>query len=540
MPLPPGESLTVEFKSDRKRLRDDDLVLAVVGLANTDGGTLYLGVEDDGVVTGLHAEHGDPMGLASLVAHRTVPPLSVRVEILDVEGGQVAAIAVPRSHRLVATSSGTLHRRRLLADGRPENVPFLPHEFATRQSDLGLLDYSALVVTDASRDDLDPVERHRLRRVIQDNAGDKALLDLADDELDGALGLVRQEGNRRVPTVAGLLLIGKVESIRRHIATHEVAFQVLDDLEVRVNDFYRLPLLACFERVEEQFLARLEEQEILLGLARIPVPRVDRRAFREAVFNAFQHRDYTRLGAVHVQWTHEKLSVGNPGGFMDGVTPENLLVVDPTPRNPLLADAFKRIGMVERTGRGVDVIYRGQLRYGRPAPSYARSTSATVAVDLATPDADIAFLTLVLEEERRLGRLLPIDQLITLTALRSEHQLTAADVAPRIQKDPVVAAIVLDQLVDAGLVKVQHRADGAVYALVARVARRGTDDLARNTEAVREHMQAHGWIRRQDVMALCGLTPDRAKRLLQRLVAEGLLVPEGTKKGRVYGRGPNM
>jgi hypothetical protein len=46
--LPPAESLTVEFKSDRKRLSDNELVEAIVCLANAEGGELWLGVEDDG------------------------------------------------------------------------------------------------------------------------------------------------------------------------------------------------------------------------------------------------------------------------------------------------------------------------------------------------------------------------------------------------------------------------------------------------------------------------------------------------------------
>jgi ATP-dependent DNA helicase RecG len=49
--IPQQESLTVEFKSDRKRLPDADLIAAVVCLTNTDGGSLYLGVEDDGTIT---------------------------------------------------------------------------------------------------------------------------------------------------------------------------------------------------------------------------------------------------------------------------------------------------------------------------------------------------------------------------------------------------------------------------------------------------------------------------------------------------------
>ena len=52
-----GENLTVEFKSDERSLPDRDLIAAVVALANTEGGDLFLGVEDDCSITGLHVSH---------------------------------------------------------------------------------------------------------------------------------------------------------------------------------------------------------------------------------------------------------------------------------------------------------------------------------------------------------------------------------------------------------------------------------------------------------------------------------------------------
>ena len=78
-PLALRESLTVEFKSDRQRLPDRDLVEAVVCLANAEGGDLWLGVEDDGTPTGLHPDHLQLVGLAGLVASRTSPSLLVTV-----------------------------------------------------------------------------------------------------------------------------------------------------------------------------------------------------------------------------------------------------------------------------------------------------------------------------------------------------------------------------------------------------------------------------------------------------------------------------
>ena len=95
--FPAFESLTVEFKSDRKRLSDAELVEALVCLANTEGGELWLGVEDDGQATGLHADHLVLSGLAGVVAARTSPPLQVIVGALQVNGVTVAKITVPKA-----------------------------------------------------------------------------------------------------------------------------------------------------------------------------------------------------------------------------------------------------------------------------------------------------------------------------------------------------------------------------------------------------------------------------------------------------------
>ena len=96
-------------------------------------------------------------------------------------------------------------------------------------------------------------------------------------------------------TVSGLLILGRESTIREHLPTHEVAFQVLEGTQVRVNDFYRTPLLKIFERIMELFAARVEEDEMQVGLFRVPVPNFDRRSFREAFVNALIHRDYARL-----------------------------------------------------------------------------------------------------------------------------------------------------------------------------------------------------------------------------------------------------
>jgi len=394
------ETLDVEFKGEEARaLSDGDLVEAVVCLANRAGNTpswLLVGVEDDGRVTGArprHADRTDPLRLQALVAHRTRPSLSARVEIVRLGDEDVIVVEVPAARAPVGTSDGKYLRRALGRDGKPACLPLHFHEMQGLQADRGLLDYSALAVPDARWDDLDPLEFERFRRFIRESQGrgDASLVDLPDVELAKALGAI--QANHAVSSVhaLGLLLFGREESLHRLLPIHEVAFQVLSGLEVRVNDFFRWPLPRVMDELLSRFRAHNREEELLVGMLRVGVPDYPPAAFREGVANALIHRDYTRLGAVHVQWHDDRIEISNPGGFPEGVRLDNLLVTQPRPRNPLLADAFKRAGVVERTARGIDTIFFEQLRNGRPAPSYARSNETGVVLELPDGKANLGF-----------------------------------------------------------------------------------------------------------------------------------------------------
>jgi ATP-dependent DNA helicase RecG len=541
-----GESLTVEFKSDIKSFPDRDLVAAIVAMANTDGGDVLLGVEDDGTVTGLHPNHEILSGLPALVANRTIPSISVNMERLETGGKHVALISVPQSRYLVSTSEGLLQRRRLMANGRPEAVPFYPHEFVQRQSTMGLTDPSAMVIDSVTAEVFNPLERHRIREAIRKYGGDQSLLPLADDELDGALGLTAVVEGVRYPTIAGLLLLGREEHIRQYLPAHEVAFQVLEGTDVRVNEFFRKPLLQTFEEVEQLFRARAIEQEIQVGLFRVPVPNYDRRAFREAFVNSLVHRDYSRLGAVHVRFDDDGLTISSPGGFVEGVTIQNLLVVAPRSRNPLLADIVKRIGLAERTGRGIDRMYEGMLRYGRPAPDFSMSDSSTVSVTMLRADADIDFLTMILNRENQTGGAMPIDSLIILSRLRGERCLTTADLVGPVQKPESVVRANLEKLVEAGLIEAHGAARGRTYTLSAAVyrltgskaayVRQAGFDLIQREQMVLSYIDKHGSIKRADVMELCMINPNQAYKLLVRLKEQGTIEQAGEKKGAMYKR----
>lgn len=142
--------------------------------------------------------------------------------------------------------------------------------------------------------------------------------------------------------------------------------------------------------------------------------------------NAFSHRDYTKMGRVRVAINDDGLTISNPGGFVEGVNIRNLLTAEPNGRNPLLADALKRIGLAERTGRGVDRIFEGSLIYGRPLPDYSESTSVAVSLTISRSDPDLQMTQPVANEQNRLGRPLSIKFLLILNILKDMPRSTVS------------------------------------------------------------------------------------------------------------------
>lgn len=315
-------------------------------------------------------------------------------------------------------------RRRLKINGVPETVPMYPYEITTRLSDLSLLDFSFQTINNATIDDFDSNEIVRLRNLIKRSNGDETLLDLDDEELEKALCLVKEDNGKAIPTVTGLLLLGKEDKLKEYIPTAKSIFQVLDGTNVRKNEEFSKPLLAALELIETNFNAWNPEHEIEDGLLRMNAPEFSKKAFREALVNAFCHRDYTMLGSVRVAIDDDGLIISNPGGFIEGVTIENLLTVEPHGRNKTLADAFKSIGLDEKTGRGIDRIFEGSLLFGRPWPDYSESTNTMVKLFIQRAKPDFAFAKMVSDEQNRIGKLMSINSLLVLSCINTERRIT--------------------------------------------------------------------------------------------------------------------
>lgn len=533
--IPVVESLEVEFKSDLKCYPDHDLIEEIVGMTNTIGGVLFLGVEDDGTITGVHKKHKDAIGVTALIANSTVPPVAVRAEIITEEEKDILKIEIPRSRGVISTASGKILRRRIKFDGLPEVIPMYSYEIPSKLAELGMLDYSAQPLAGAALDDLDSNQRVHLRRIIQNRqGGEKFLLSLPDDELDIALRMVTKVGDNYVPTVTGMLLLGKEERIAELMPTAKSSFQVLEGTAVRMNEDSCKPLIELFENYETYLKAWNPERETEYGLFRIPIPEFDWSAFREGLVNAFCHRDYTMLGNVRVLIDDEGMIISNPGGFIDGVNLKNLLTVEPHGRNPALADAMKRIGLAEKTGRGIDRIFEGSIIFGRPWPDYSESTSRTVKLFIQRAKADLAFAKLIADEQERQGKPLSIYTLMILSVLKYERRSTVYRIVEltNLSENKVRSAI--ESMLELGLIEAAGKGKERTYMLGKKIYRenkktiqyvRQTDiDSIRYQELVMKLAETQdGIITKQDVIELLKVSPSQAYAVIKELQKMGEL-----------------
>ena len=273
---------------------------------------------------------------------------------------------------------------------------------------------------------------------------------------------------------------------------------------------------------------------------RMPAPDFDKRALREAIVNAYSHRDYSKMGRVYVAVADEGLTVANPGGFIEGISVSNLLTAEPHGRNPALADALKRVGLAEKTGRGIDRIFEGSLIYGRTLPDYSASTTVTVSLFIPRSAPDVQIAQMISNEQIRLGRPLPINTLLILNHLKDAPRSDARQITEALNLPEAVVKTVLEKSIENGLVEAYGSGRSRNYLLAQNVygdkrekigyVRQADIDETRHTELILNLAKKNEFISRADVIELLHVNERRASYLLKKLTeAEKLKI---MKKGR--------
>lgn len=538
-----GETLSTEFKSDKKLFSDKDIYDYVVGLTNTQGGYLFIGIEDDHSITGLNSKREESWFKKINIAIRnnSTPPIDVESKIIDIKNKSILVIKVPAAKGNIHSNGKGVCYHRVLGFNGPENRTMLPFQHISKLSKTGQYDLSTQVFTEACFEDLDPIEFARLRKNIQKNTPNDTLLTLHDIDLAKGLGFVRTENNGDLkPTLLGFLIVGKEESLKKYVPTHEIAFQVMDNaLNAKINRFLKKPILSSLEEIETLFNAQNNEKEFSLGFLRIPIHDYSPYAFREALLNALIHRDYSLNQAIYIQIRPEEMKITSPGGFVDGITLHNFLSHEPKPRNPQLATACQRIGLVERLGRGIDKIFIEQLRLGRCAPDYAGSTYDAVRVYFPGGEANLNFAKFARENDVH-----ALEELLILNYLQEAKRIDIKEATSLVQETEAKTKKVIESLVSKNFLTAKGEKSGRVYTLSSWVYKelgileeyiriRGFEPI-QYENMIMTYISENGFVKRIDVEKLCHLNKAAASRLLLSLQEKGKLQKVGSGNNFKY------
>ena len=195
----------------------------------------------------------------------------------------------------------------------------------------------------------------------------------------------------------------------------------------------------------------------------------------------------------------------------------------------------QRIGLAERTGRGIDRIFEGSLIFGRPFPDYSASTSVTVSLFIQRSKPDRQIAQLVANEQNRLGRPLSLNTLLVLNTLKDIPKSSVGQIAEAINISETAVKGILDTSIEAGIVDGFGNGKNRTYILSPKVYRtqagkigyvRQVDiDETRYPELIINLAKNTDFLSRADVIQLLHVSPSKAYTLLKKLVAQGVLEP---------------
>ncbi len=534
-----GENLTVEFKTwihakdmrERISLAVDELV----AFANAKGGTVFMGVEDDGTVTGCNRY--DTQKIMESIYDRTRPALFTEIEVIRYEGKDVLAITAERDGTTYATSDG-----RCLKRLGKNSKPYYPDEMSNKYASIQSPDFSGQILTDSTVEDINVLEIYNLKEKLKMRDPKSSLPELEDTSFLRDLGLIKEdEGTDRL-TVAGLLFVGKETAINRLLPQAEVIYlhysaNNMEEYDSRLD--LKQPIISVIDRLTEKIQNTNKIVNVQVGLFRLEVEDFSEKVFQEALFNALSHRDYLNMGAVYVKHYPDRIVIENPGAFPEGVNEKNIITHPSTPRNKLIAETLQRLKYVQRTGQGVDIIFREMISSGKPYPQYYTYSEAVTLTIFSAID-DVNFVKFIASEQDKLQKILPLPELMILRYLTDNKRIILSEVQGLTQLPAAEARKSCNDLVKYGLIELS----GKEYMLTPKVYEAIKSDVEYTQDKtiqfikaksrILEYLEQENSITNEKIRELCGYTKQQARTAIDKMRAENILKLEGKGKLSKY------
>ena len=359
--LAQGEGDSLEFKSGK--VSPEKLAREIVAFANSRGGKILLGVEDNGDVSGW--DKTEEWLMDAVIAKHVHPPIVPGYEELTVDGKRVGIASVPRGtakpycathqsggDRIYTRIGSTCHKAspeqivRLVDITSPGHMEKLAVAGGDYRQDLNfqLVENYFKVVNKIKYEDAE-----ELNILLQNR--DLLVQPESRDELFGscaAYALFAHTPQRHLPQ-AGIRLL-----VFRGTDVDEDA--VLDEF-LNVPFLGHKPKLAALpslpDLVSNYLRPHISREKIYSDMRRRRNWDYPWDAIRELIVNAFAHRDWTRASQIRLAVYSDRLEITSPGALPNGMTPEKIKSGLLIPRNPNIVRILHDYGFVENYGMGI-------------------------------------------------------------------------------------------------------------------------------------------------------------------------------------------
>ncbi len=348
-----GENSAVEFKSSE--VRPESLAREIVAFANSSGGTILIGVEDSGKITGVD-QHQTETWVANIVRNNVIPAIAPQITEWELSQKKVLAIEVSRG---LDKPYQTLDGKFWIRVGSTNRMA-TKEELSRLFQQAGLVHFDIAPLEQTSITDLDDRKLqeywftyYSINYLELEQEEQKRLLRNAD-----ILGLL--EGEETV-TVGGMLLFGK--DPQRRIPQSFITFAVFDGLLLTDELLDKQNIGGTLPELIQQTHAKtrtfLPKPSTLSGMQRVEVPMIPDKVIREALVNAVCHRDYSISNRrITVYVFRDRLEISSPGRLPDTLNLEKILTGNSAPRNQFLLKYLDNMKYIDGLGRGVPMIAR--------------------------------------------------------------------------------------------------------------------------------------------------------------------------------------
>lgn len=250
------------------------------------------------------------------------------------------------------------------------------------------------------------------------------LLKKSDEDLLKSIGALK-DGKL---SIGGLLIVGNEEAITKYIPNHRWDFRKMissTDYSIKEGQSTSIPI-GLYE-IERYMATENTTTTIEVGFLHPEFSRYPKIALREALLNAFSHRDYRVPGSVMLKHYKDKLILTNPGSFIGGISSGNILHHPPAARNSHLTDLMDKLRLVNRSNLGVPRIFKSLLIEGKEPPQY-REVGESIELTLIASNMVPQFRKFIKELNTN-GVEVDVDHLIILNYLLRHREVDTFNTA---------------------------------------------------------------------------------------------------------------